>query len=46
MFIDGKARNMPKLLKLFSKKTHNLHVSAFKYSLPDLHKSVPPQKSC
>jgi len=45
MFIDGKARNMPKVSKLCTKSVH-LHVSAFKYSLPDLHKSVPLLKSC
>jgi len=41
-FIDGKVRNMPKVSKLCTKEVHNLHVSAFKYSLPDLHKSAPP----
>ena len=46
MFIDGKARNMPKVFKLCTGKVYNLHVSAFKYSLPDLHKSTPPPKSC
>jgi len=46
MFIDGKARNMPKVLKLCTEKVYNLHVLAFKYSLPDLHKSAPPLKSC
>jgi len=46
MFIDRKARNMSKVLKLCTKEVHNLHVSAFKYSLPDSHKSVLPLKSC
>jgi len=46
MFIDGKARNMPKVSKLCTEEVYNLHISAFKYSLPDLHKSVPPLKSC
>jgi len=46
MFIDGKARNMPKVSKLYTEEAYNLHVSAFKYSLPDLHKCVPPLKSC
>ena len=31
MFIDGKARNMPKVFKLCTGKVYNLHVSAFKY---------------
>jgi len=44
MFIDGKACNMPKVLKLCTEEMHNLHVSAFKYSLPDFHKSAPPLK--
>ena len=35
MFIDGKARNMPTVLKLCTEEVYNLHVSAFKYSLPD-----------
>jgi len=46
MFIDGKARNIPKVSKLCTKEVYNLRVSAFKYSLHDLHKSVPPLKSC
>jgi len=46
MFIDGKARNMPKVSKLCTEEVCNLHVSAFKYFLPDLHKSAPPLKSC
>jgi len=46
MFIDGKARNMPKVSKLCTGKVYNLRVSALKYSLPDLHKSAPPLKSC
>jgi len=46
MFIDGKARNMPKVSKLCTEKAYNLRVSAFKYSLPDLHKSAPPLISC
>jgi len=45
MFIVGKAHNM-KVSKLCTEEVYNLHVSAFKYSLPDLHKSVPPLKSC
>jgi len=46
MFIDGKARNMPKVLKLYTEEVYNLHVLAFKYSLPDLHKFALPLKSC
>ena len=46
MFIDGKAPNMPKVLKLCTEEMYNLHVSAFKYSLPDLHKPALPPKSC
>jgi len=45
MFIDGKVHNMPKISKC-TKEVYNLHVSAFKYSLPDLYKSGPPLKSC
>jgi len=44
MFVDGKAHNMLKVLKLYADKVYNLQVSAFKYSLPDLQKSAPPQK--
>jgi len=29
MFIDGKARNMPKVSKLCTEKVYDLHVSAF-----------------
>jgi len=36
---------MPKVSKLCT-EVYNLHVSAFKYFLPDLHKSAPPLKSC
>jgi len=46
MFIDGKVRNMPKVLKLYTEEVYNLQVSAFQYSLPDLHKSAQPLKSC
>jgi len=46
MFIGGKTRNMPKFSKLCTEEVFNLRVSAFKYSLPDLHKSAPPLKSC
>jgi len=46
MFIDGKECNMPKISKLCAKEVYNLHVSAFKYSLPDLHKNAPPLKLC
>jgi len=46
MFIDGKACIMAKVLKLCTKEVYNLHVSAFKYSLPDSHKSALPLKSC
>jgi len=46
MFIDGKARNMPKVSNLCTEEVYNLHVSTFEYSLPDLHKSAPPLKSC
>jgi len=41
-----KARNMPKVSILCTKEVYNLAVSAFKYFLPDLHKSAPPLKSC
>jgi len=37
---------MPKVLKLCTEEVYNLHVSAFKYSLSDLHRSAPPLKSC
>jgi len=37
MFIDGKARNTPKVLKLCTEKVYNLHISAFQYCWPDLH---------
>ena len=46
MFIDGKAHNMPKVSKLCTEEVYNLHISAFKYSMTDLHKSAPPLKSC
>jgi len=46
MFVDGKVRNMPKVSKLCTEEVYNLHASAFKYSLPDLHKSALPLKSC
>jgi len=46
MFIDGKARNMPKVSKLCIEKVYNLQVSAIKYFLPDLHKTAPPLKLC
>jgi len=46
MFIYGKMLNMPKVLKLCTEEAYNLPVSAFKYFLPDLHKSTPPLKSC
>jgi len=46
MFIDGKARNVPKVSNLCTQEVYNLHVLAFKYSLPDLHKFAPPLKSC
>jgi len=42
MFIDGKELNMLKVSKLCTEKVYNLYVSAFKYSLPDLHKSASP----
>jgi len=35
---------MPKVLKLRTEEVYTLHVSAFRYSLPDLHKSAPPIK--
>jgi len=31
-----------KFLKLYTEEVYNLHVLAFKYSLPDLHKFAPP----
>jgi len=40
MFIDAKVRNMPKVSKLCTEEVYNLHISVFKYSLPDLHKFV------
>jgi len=46
MFIDGKALNIPKVSKLCTEEVYNFHVSAFKYSSPDLHKSAKPLKSC
>jgi len=36
MFIDGKVRNMPKVLKLYTEEVYNVQVSAFKYFFPDL----------
>jgi len=42
MFIDGKARNMPEVSKLCTEEACNLFVSAFKYCLPNLHKSAQP----
>jgi len=45
MLIDRKACNVPKVSKLCTEEV-NLHVSAFKYSLPDLHKSATLLKSC
>jgi len=36
---------MPKVSKVCREEIYNLHVSAFKYFLPDLHKSVLPLKS-
>jgi len=46
MSIDGMVHNMPKVSILCTEELYNLHVSAFKYSLPDLQKSVSPLKSC
>jgi len=46
MFIGGNTRNMPNVSKLCTEEVYNLHVSAFKYSWPDLHKSSPLLKSC
>jgi len=46
MFTDEKARNTPKVSKFCTEKEYNLHVSAFYHSLPYLHKSAPPLKSC
>jgi len=46
MFTDGKVRNMPKVSELCTEEVYNLDVSALKYSLPDLRKSVSPLKSC
>jgi len=37
---------MLEVSKLCTEEVYNLHVSAFNYSLPDLHKSAPPLKSC
>ena len=42
MFIDRKVRNMPTVSKLCTEEVYNLHISAFKYFLPDSHKSAPP----
>jgi len=44
MFIDGKARNMPKVSKLCTEEVYNLQVSAFKYSLPDFPQIYPTPK--
>jgi len=46
MFTEGKAHNMPKVLKLCTEEVYKLHVSAFKYFFPDLHKSASPSESC
>jgi len=45
IIIDKKTRNMPEVSKLCTKEVYNLHVLAFKYSLP-YYKSAPPLKSC
>jgi len=37
---------MPTVSKLCTEEVYHLHVLAFKYSLSDLHKSVPLLKSC
>jgi len=37
---------MPKVLELCTDEAQNLHVCAFKYSMPDLHKCAPPLKAC
>jgi len=37
---------MPKVSKLCTEEVHNLHVLAFKYFMPNLHKFVPPLKWC
>jgi len=34
---------MPKVSKLCTKEVYNLHISAFKYSLPDLHNLPYPK---
>jgi len=44
MFIDEKARNMPAVSKLHTKEVFNLHILAFKYTLPNSHKSALPLK--
>jgi len=43
MFTDGKGQ---KVSKMCTEEDYNLPVSAYKYSLPDLHKSAPPLTSC
>jgi len=40
MFIDGKARNMPKVSKMCTEEVYNLRVLAFKHFLPDLHTPI------
>jgi len=42
MFIDGKARNMAKVSKIWTEEVYNLHVSAFKYFLPDYANLLHP----
>jgi len=46
MFTDEKVRNMANVLKLCTEEVYNLEILAFKYFLPDLHKSASPLKSC
>jgi len=37
---------MSKAFEVHVEKLYDLHVSAFKHSLPNLHKSSPPLKLC
>jgi len=46
MFIGKKMCDMSEVLQSCIDQKWNLHVVPFKYSLPDLRKSVPPLKSC
>jgi len=43
---DRKVRDMSKVSEYCIEKAQNLHSGAFKYSLPNLHKSLPLLQLC